>query len=136
MFDNIRNYIPWITTGIAVAYCIYLQFKLRKKKPFNKFIDKDKAKITDVIYVEDFEQGKRLPYCRCWRSKTFPYCDGSHKEYNKTHDDNIGALVIDWKSNQTDSGDKKRRKKEKNPKIQGDSIGKIEEIQQNSIVMQ
>lgn len=35
-----------------------------------------------------------VAYCRCWRSKTFPYCDGSHVKHNKSTGDNTGPLVI------------------------------------------
>lgn len=33
-------------------------------------------------------------YCRCWQSKNFPYCDGSHRQYNATHDDHLGPVLV------------------------------------------
>lgn len=35
------------------------------------------------------------PCCgRCWRSKTFPLCDGSHVKFNTESGDNTGPLVF------------------------------------------
>uniref|UniRef100_A0A8D8RBY6 CDGSH iron-sulfur domain-containing protein 2 homologue n=1 Tax=Cacopsylla melanoneura TaxID=428564 RepID=A0A8D8RBY6_9HEMI len=33
-------------------------------------------------------------FCRCWRSKKFPYCNGFHHEYNKLIGDNVGPLIV------------------------------------------
>ena len=37
----------------------------------------------------------KVAVCRCWKSKSFPYCDGSHREYNATFDDNVGPIIIE-----------------------------------------
>ena len=31
---------------------------------------------------------------RCWKSKKFPYCDGSHAKHNSLTGDNVGPLII------------------------------------------
>ena len=33
-------------------------------------------------------------YCRCWRSATFPLCDGAHAAHNAQTGDNVGPLVL------------------------------------------
>lgn len=40
--------------------------------------------------------GETRSFCRCWRSKTFPLCDGSHRDYTQTqnHDDVVGPLTV------------------------------------------
>ena len=47
--------------------------------------------IEDAVTASD--KGV-VTYCRCWRSKTFPMCDGSHVKHNKETGDNTGPLVI------------------------------------------
>eukprot|EP00539_Tryblionella_compressa_P022062 CAMPEP_0178885454 /NCGR_PEP_ID=MMETSP0747-20121128/15372_1 /TAXON_ID=913974 /ORGANISM="Nitzschia punctata, Strain CCMP561" /LENGTH=55 /DNA_ID=CAMNT_0020554149 /DNA_START=27 /DNA_END=194 /DNA_ORIENTATION=- len=52
------------------------------------------CQIKDIEdMVNESDKGVKA-YCRCWRSKSFPYCDGSHVQYNKEFDDNTGPLVI------------------------------------------
>lgn len=31
-------------------------------------------------YLVELEEGKRYAWCRCGRSETQPFCDGSHKQ--------------------------------------------------------
>lgn len=38
--------------------------------------------------------GKIAPVCRCWQSKKFPLCDGSHNAFNKATGSNVGPLVV------------------------------------------
>eukprot|EP00937_MAST-01D_sp_MAST-1D-sp2_P005079 g5079.t1 len=54
------------------------------------------AKVVNkhsVREIEDASDGK-LVFCRCWRSKTFPFCDGSHVQHNKDTGDNVGPLIV------------------------------------------
>lgn len=39
---------------------------------------------------------KRVAYCRCWKSKKFPYCDGTHTQHNQSQGDRVGPLVMCW----------------------------------------
>jgi CDGSH-type Zn-finger protein len=51
------------------------------KRVVNLSIKKSEAKVVDKVdcgeieNLAEFSNGK-LVMCRCWRSKTFPYCDG------------------------------------------------------------
>lgn len=36
----------------------------------------------------------KIALCRCWQSKRFPYCDGSHREYNEQHSDSLGPIIV------------------------------------------
>jgi len=56
----------------------------------NAKIDLDSPK---VVTKEEFK-GEKLVMCRCWKSKKFPYCDGSHTKHNEETGDNVGPLII------------------------------------------
>lgn len=53
----------------------------KSKRVVNLSIKKSEAKVVDKVdcgeieNLAEFSNGK-LVMCRCWRSKTFPYCDG------------------------------------------------------------
>merc|ERR1711915_136980 len=58
----------------------------------NTTIKLDQDKVVDKFSAKDIE-GKAV-YCRCWKSKKFPYCDGAHNAHNKATGDNLGPLII------------------------------------------
>uniref|UniRef100_A0A183CTC9 ZnF_CDGSH domain-containing protein n=1 Tax=Globodera pallida TaxID=36090 RepID=A0A183CTC9_GLOPA len=58
----------------------------------NKRVQLDKDKVVDTLELEDIGQMKA--FCRCWQSKKFPYCDGTHNAHNKETGDNVGPLII------------------------------------------
>ncbi|CAG9467230.1 unnamed protein product [Pedinophyceae sp. YPF-701] len=58
----------------------------------NPDIQKDSEKVATMIKCS--EMGKKGVFCRCWRSKTFPMCDGAHVEFNKKTGDNVGPLIV------------------------------------------
>lgn len=94
--------LSWIGTAIAVGYAAYLTYvtskELKQAKAktqeclVNPDIKKDNPKVVDTIDVEDL--GNKTVFCRCWRSKKFPYCDGGHTAHNKRCNDNVGPLII------------------------------------------
>ncbi|KAF5830071.1 hypothetical protein DUNSADRAFT_15071 [Dunaliella salina] len=59
----------------------------------NKTIKKEEAKVVDVCVATAQEQ-KQVPYCRCWKSSTFPLCDATHAQHNKETGDNVGPLLV------------------------------------------
>ncbi|CAF1202784.1 unnamed protein product [Rotaria sordida] len=71
-----------------------------KNEYINKTLKKDVDKVVDKYDLQDISgqcnasQNKTVSYCRCWKSKKFPLCDGSHNAWNKETGDNIGPLVI------------------------------------------
>lgn len=92
--------MSWIGTALAVGYAAYLTYTSSKNSksagargnPINLNIKKDISKVVDNIDVEDL--GNKAVFCRCWRSKKFPYCDGSHTAHNESNGDNVGPLII------------------------------------------
>lgn len=63
------------------------------KQHLNPKVKKDEAKVVDKKTLEEVKDrtagGKPVAFCRCWRSKTFPYCDGSHAKWNEESKDNV-----------------------------------------------
>ncbi|KAJ3680067.1 hypothetical protein LUZ60_016345 [Juncus effusus] len=59
----------------------------------NPEIRKDEAKVVDSVVVGELAK-PLTAYCRCWRSGTFPLCDGSHVKHNKATGDNVGPLLV------------------------------------------
>lgn len=94
--------VSWIGTALAVSYAAYLTYTSAKDKSavgsgkskpqVNPSIKKDQPKIVDTFDMEDL--GNKTVFCRCWRSKKFPYCDGAHGAHNKECGDNVGPLII------------------------------------------
>ena len=49
----------------------------------NPSIKKEEAKVVDMLDAGEIK-GKAV-MCRCWRSGTFPNCDGAHVKHNKVY---------------------------------------------------
>merc|ERR1711976_1148919 len=65
-------------------------------KQVNHCIKKNESKVVDTIDIEDM--GDKGVFCRCWKSKKFPYCDGSHNKHNQETGDNTGPLIVKRKT--------------------------------------
>ncbi|XP_063047785.1 CDGSH iron-sulfur domain-containing protein 1 [Engraulis encrasicolus] len=79
----------------AVGILAYQTFASRKTCPkpkVNLELQKDNPKVVHAFDIEDL--GDKAVYCRCWRSKKFPYCDGAHAKHNQETGDNVGPLII------------------------------------------
>ena len=63
-----------------------------KPNRVNECIKLDSNKVVDTVDIEDM--GDKGVFCRCWKSKKFPYCDGSHAKHNSETGDNVGPLII------------------------------------------
>lgn len=91
--------VSWVGTAIAVCYAGYVTYSsakrsalLSKANQINQDIKKGESKVVDTYEIEDLPAKTVL--CRCWRSKCFPKCDGSHTKHNKETGDNIGPVII------------------------------------------
>lgn len=87
-----------IVTLFLPPIFILLQLLMPKDAPkpakparFNTSIKLDEAKVVDKVNVDKTE---KKVLCRCWKSKNFPYCDGSHAKYNEETGDNLGPVII------------------------------------------
>ncbi|CAK9135194.1 unnamed protein product [Ilex paraguariensis] len=59
----------------------------------NPEVRKTEDKVVDSVIVSELSK-PLTAYCRCWRSGTFPLCDGSHVKHNKATGDNVGPLLV------------------------------------------
>ncbi|XP_074400666.1 CDGSH iron-sulfur domain-containing protein 1 isoform X1 [Zonotrichia albicollis] len=75
-----------------LAYKAILCKDKASKAMVNPNIQKDNPKVVHAFDMEDL--GDKAVYCRCWRSKKFPLCDGSHTKHNEETGDNVGPLII------------------------------------------
>ncbi|XP_055828758.1 CDGSH iron-sulfur domain-containing protein NEET [Solanum dulcamara] len=64
-----------------------------RAEAINPDIKKDEPKVVDSVLVTELSK-PLTAYCRCWRSGTFPLCDGSHVKHNKATGDNVGPLLL------------------------------------------
>jgi CDGSH-type Zn-finger protein len=58
-------------------------------------INKQQHEARTKITVKD---GETVALCRCWQSKKFPFCDGSHNKLNQDTKDNIGPIIVEGTS--------------------------------------
>jgi len=104
---NYATYLPWVGTAAAVAYAVFVTLKghgicggakaaADKEIVNRRGVQRECPKVVHSFDMEDLEPGKTV-YCRCWRSKKFPYCDGSHIKHNDDTGDNVGPLIIQRK---------------------------------------
>jgi len=94
-----REWAALIPFGLAcggAAVAIYTKWCPLAKHCVNLCHKKDCDKVVDSVDIEDL--GDKAVFCRCWKSKKFPYCDGSHNKHNQTTGDNVGPLIIGKKS--------------------------------------
>jgi len=89
-----------IVLAVAVVGAGFVGYLVGRKSTSNQRTNKmhklDSEKVVTMVDVEDI--GDKTAYCRCWQSKKFPKCDGSHNEHNKLTGDNLGPLLVENKS--------------------------------------
>ncbi|XP_064550020.1 CDGSH iron-sulfur domain-containing protein 2 homolog [Drosophila montana] len=91
--------IPPTAVVVGLGYVSYRAFcpeAHRKCKSgsglCNDHIRKHEAKVVDMVDIENIAD--KAAFCRCWKTKNWPYCDGSHAEHNKNTGDNVGPIVV------------------------------------------
>lgn len=91
--ETLLPYLPWLGTAAALGFAIFAYRSYGKSKGrVNLHVDMSNPKIVNSVDIEDI--GNKAVFCRCWKSKKFPYCDGSHNKHNEECGDNVGPLII------------------------------------------
>ena len=89
-----------IAVGVGIGAILSILLGRKSSGICNPSIMKSEPKVATVCPLKDIEDAVSksdkgvVAYCRCWRSKKFPYCDGSHMKFNKESGDNTGPLVV------------------------------------------
>ncbi len=72
--------------------------RIEKLKTLIHFYPSLKSTIFQVVDLMDIEDiSEKAAFCRCWKSKNFPYCDGAHTAHNQETGDNVGPVVLSRK---------------------------------------
>ncbi|CAG5132041.1 unnamed protein product [Candidula unifasciata] len=88
---DLVTYIPLVTSVGLAAYVVW-QALGPKIGLVNPNIEKNVERVVNTMDIEDI--GESISFCRCWRSKKFPLCDGSHNTHNKKTGDNVGPMCL------------------------------------------
>uniref|UniRef100_A0AC35U2J2 JmjC domain-containing protein n=1 Tax=Rhabditophanes sp. KR3021 TaxID=114890 RepID=A0AC35U2J2_9BILA len=83
--------LAFLSAGALVGYLV-AKYTGGGNHCINKCVKKDCEKVVDIVDAEGLK-GKSA-FCRCWKSKKFPYCDGSHNAHNKENSDNVGPVIV------------------------------------------
>uniref|UniRef100_A0A671MQ62 CDGSH iron-sulfur domain-containing protein 1-like n=1 Tax=Sinocyclocheilus anshuiensis TaxID=1608454 RepID=A0A671MQ62_9TELE len=96
--DQLITIVPVAVAAALSTYLLtrYFSSQSSPESRVNMSVNKDSPKVVHSFDMEDI--GNKAVYCRCWRSKKFPYCDGTHTKHNEETGDNVGPLIIKKKT--------------------------------------
>lgn len=100
-FTDWLSLVPPTAAVGGLVYMSYLAFcpeaRPKPSTKVNHTIRMAEPKVVDMVDIEDIAE--KAAFCRCWKSKNWPYCDGSHGAHNKECGDNLGPVVVQRKKN-------------------------------------
>jgi len=96
--------LPFTIFLITLVYIVFspfinfpnTQLRKRRRPQINCKHQLSESKVINTFDIEDLGNKTKTFFCRCWCSKKFPYCDGSHSAHNEDTGDNIGPLIITY----------------------------------------
>jgi CDGSH-type Zn-finger protein len=63
-----------------------------RNRRVNTMVKMSESKVVDIVDHSKLEDVEKLVFCRCWKSKNYPFCDGAHVAHNKATGDNLGCV--------------------------------------------
>lgn len=103
-------FAPPTTHHVKITTTTTQQLHLSKR--INDKIDLDSPKVATMEKFANDDR-KKIVYCRCWKSESFPLCDGSHMKHNKECGDNIGPLIVTVDTTKKEDMVEEEKKEEK-----------------------
>uniref|UniRef100_A0A7S3LQE8 Iron-binding zinc finger CDGSH type domain-containing protein n=1 Tax=Aplanochytrium stocchinoi TaxID=215587 RepID=A0A7S3LQE8_9STRA len=93
--DLVMGLATGLVSGVTLSL-IFLKscFGSTASGRVNNTVELDKPKVVNSLDMEDIAADGMLIVCRCWKSKSFPLCDGSHVKHNQECGDNVGPCLI------------------------------------------
>jgi len=88
---EIRSQIPISAQGREDLYKVS-NLQGGSGQRVNETYQLESKKVAETFSVE--ELSKKTVFCRCWKSKKFPLCDGAHGRHNRSSGDNLGPLIL------------------------------------------
>lgn len=90
--ESVRAMIPISKQRRSDLYSVLDSAQPESQPRVNTSYKLDSAKVAETFDVS--EMGPKTVFCRCWKSKKFPLCDGSHGKHNKSCCDNLGPVIV------------------------------------------
>jgi len=90
--EGVRNQIPIGFQKRNDLYEVCDKEGAEDSKRVNTTYMLDSKKVAETFNIEDL--GDKTVFCRCWKSKKFPLCDGSHGKHNQACGDNLGPVIV------------------------------------------
>lgn len=90
--EGVRNQIPIGFQKRNDLYEVCDKEGVEESKRVNTAYMLDSKKVAETFNIEDL--GDKTVFCRCWKSKKFPLCDGAHGKHNKACGDNLGPVIV------------------------------------------
>lgn len=96
LFKALEGHEAVVAVVVAFLVTAFMIVTGRKGMAVNPSIKKSEPKVVDSFTLTDLEdlvkkdKNGTVALCRCWRSKNFPLCDGTHNAFNKECGENVG----------------------------------------------
>lgn len=81
----------------AIPTIIVVLLNQKKSVQNTGIMNENKFDKVFTVNADELAAESKLFMCRCWKSKNYPYCDGSHNAHNKLTGDLVGPLIIEKK---------------------------------------